>query len=286
MTDLTAIILTKNENLNIGECIKSLKKIAKRIIIVDSFSTDNTIEIAKKLDADVYQHKFVDYATQFNWALDEGNINTKWCLRIDADERFTPELTKEIEKLIEVNSDTNINGIVLEAQMFFMGKRLKFGASTKRKLMVFKTSFGRIEKRRMDEHTILSQGKTIIAKNKYLHYDYKNIDIFVKKLNWYATREMQDFVEFNRNKKSVDLHDKKINKTRFKKFKIYYRFPLFLRTKLLFFYFYIVKLGFLDGREGFIYNYLYTRFYRILVDIKIYEQHKFQNEFIETGDLK
>jgi glycosyltransferase involved in cell wall biosynthesis len=286
MSDLTAIILTKNEKLNIEQCILSIKSIAKRIVVVDSYSDDETIEIAKKLGADVYLNKFVNYASQFNWALDNASISTKWCLRIDADERFTPKLTEEIEKIIQSNVESIVNGIVLEAQMFFMGKKLNYGASRKRKLMVFKTNFGKIEKRRMDEHTVLSEGETIYAKNKYLHYDFKDIDIFVKKLNWYATREMQDYTEYKETKQKIDLNDKKINRTRFKKFKIYYRFPLFIRSKFLFIYFYVLKLGFLDGKEGYIYNYLYTRFYRLLVDIKIYEQQKFQNEFIETGDLK
>jgi glycosyltransferase involved in cell wall biosynthesis len=286
MIDITAIVLTKNESKNIEDCIKSIFKFAKRILIVDSYSDDDTCSLAKSLGAEVHMNKFINYATQFNWALDNLSIKTKWVLRLDADERFTPELEKEIENLVLLNENTDTNGIVLDNFLFFMGKKLKYGASRKRKLMIFKYGIGRIEDRRMDEHTILLTGKSTTAKNRYLHYDFKNIDIFIKKLNWYATREMQDYIEYKSKTTIVNLHDKHIQKTRFRKFKIYYRFPLFFRSFLLFFYFYIIKLGFLDGKPGYIYNYLYTRFYRLLVDIKIYEQMRFNRVFTETGDLK
>lgn len=286
MTDITAIILTKNEELNIKDCIESIKNFARRIVVVDSFSDDKTIEIAKSLSADVFQNKFVDYATQFNWGLDNTNINTKWVLRLDADERFTQSLIDELTSLCEKNDNTDTNGIVLDNWLYFMGKKLKYGASRKRKLMIFKYGIGRIENRKMDEHTILSKGQTLSAKHKYIHYDYKNIDIFIKKLNWYASREIQDYFEYLNNKKIAILNDKRIQTTRYKKFNIYYRFPLFLRSRLLFIYFYGFKLGFLDGKEGYIYNYLYTRFYRMLVDIKIYEHTKTNAKFEATGDLK
>lgn len=286
MVSLTAIILTKNERLNIEDCVRSILGFAERIVVVDSYSDDETIQIAKKMGAEVYQNKFVNYATQFNWALDNVNITTKWVLRLDADERFTKKLTDEIEKLIDENKETENNGIVLNSWLFFLGKKLRFGANNKRKLMVFKNGIGRIENRRMDEHTILLTGKSITAKNRYLHYDFKNIDTFIKKLNWYATREMQDYIEFRNNKQIVNLNDNLIRRTRFKKFNVYYRFPLFIRSNLLFIYFYFFRFGFLDGTAGFIYNYLYTRFYRLLVDIKIFEQIKYNNEFEITGDLK
>ena len=283
--DITAIILTKNEELNIENCILSILGFVKRIVIVDSFSDDKTIEIARKYEVDIYQNKFINYATQFNWGLDNAKIDSEWVLRIDADERFTIELQNEIQEIITKNKNSNINGIVLNSSLFFLNRKLKYGASNKRKLMIFKYGIGRIENRRMDEHTILSSGISVVAKNKYLHYDFKNIDIFIRKLNWYATREMQDYIEYKSGVKVTDLSDKDIQKKRKRKFNIYYRFPLFKRSFLLFVYFYIFKLGFLDGKEGYIYNYLYTRFYRLLVDIKIFEQVKYNTDFEMTGDL-
>ena len=80
--DVTVIILTKNEELNIENCIRSAENFAQRVVVVDSGSTDKTCEIAKKLGADVYIHPFENYSKQFNWALDHVNIKTKWTFHI------------------------------------------------------------------------------------------------------------------------------------------------------------------------------------------------------------
>ncbi|WP_275373067.1 glycosyltransferase family 2 protein [Clostridium tertium] len=286
MVDLTAIILTKNESENIYDCLKSIEGFVKRIVVIDSGSTDNTIEISKKFGADIYIHKFENYARQFNWAIDNTNIKTKWTLRLDADERLTHKLCKELEELIEKHDNDNINGITMEAWFYFLGKCIKYGGAKKRKLMLFKTGLGRVEDRKMDEHTILSKGDSVSTKEKFLHYDFRNIDYFISKMNWYATREMQDYFEFSYGKYEDNLNDKNISKTRRKKFGIYYRLPMFFRSWMLFIYFYIFKLGFLDGKEGFIYHYMYHRWYRCLVDAKIYEHKIMKKAFDETGDLK
>ncbi len=288
MADLTAIILTKNESKNILECLNSIKSLAKRIVIVDSGSEDNTVEIAKEFGADVYVHPFENYARQFNWGLDNTNISTKWALRIDADERFTPELCKEVEKMIEVHDSDDVNGFTLEAWLYFMGKRLEHGGGRKRKLMIFKYGVGRIEDRKMDEHTILSTGRSIALKERFIHYDFKNLDVLISKYNWYATREMQDYYEYQQGIDSGDLMflDRKINNKRKKKYRFYYKAPVFLRSWMLFIYNYIFKFGFLDGKEGYMYHFFYSFFYRSLVDAKIYEQKVTNAPFKETGDLK
>ena len=77
MVDLTVLIITKNEENNIPKCIASLRGLAKRIVIVDSFSTDDTVERAKELGADVYQNPFIDHASQINWGLEHTDISTE-----------------------------------------------------------------------------------------------------------------------------------------------------------------------------------------------------------------
>ena len=153
--------------------------------------------------------------------------------------------------------------------------------------MLFKTGIGRIENRKMDEHTILSNGTSIYAKQRFIHYDFKDMTHWINKMNWYATREMQDYYEFKEGKDSdINEKDAKIKSTRKKKFGIYYRFPMFFRSWLLFVYYYIFRLGFLDGKEGFVYHWMYHRWYRALVDAKILEQKITNKPFEETGDLK
>lgn len=287
MEDVTFIILTKNEEINIKDCISSIKDFAKRIIIIDSGSLDRTIEIAKNMGVDVYTHPFENYAKQFNWGIDNTNITTKWTFRLDADERLTPALCKELSDIMKEHDNDEINGVTMEAWLYFMGKVMKHGGSQKRKLMLFKTGIGRIEDRKMDEHTILSFGRAISCKEKFIHCDFKDMTFWINKLNWYATREMQDYFDFINGKDSnINAEDKEISAIRNKKFGVYYKFPIFLRCWLVFIYTYIFQLGFLDGKEGFIYHWMYNRWYRTLVDSKIYEQMKTNKPFEETGDLK
>lgn len=286
MVDLTAIILTKNEEKNIDECLKSIEGFVKRAVVIDSGSTDSTLEIAKKHNfVDIYEHPFENYARQFNWGIDNTGIDTMWTLRLDADERFTPELCDELEMQMKKHENDDINGFVLEAWLYFMDKCLKHGSSRKKKLMVFKTGYGRIEDRKMDEHTILSEGEAIEIKSKFLHYDFKDLSSYVKKLNWYATREMQDYIEGTFSDKKFNASDPEISKIRSKKTK-YYKAPIFIRCWLYFIYAYIFEGNFRNGKEGFIYSFLYHLYYRMLVDAKIYEQLKYNREFEETGDLK
>lgn len=195
MQDVTILILTKNEEKNLALCLESVKGFAKRCVVVDSGSTDRTKEIALEHDADIYENPFVNYATQFNWGLDNTSITTKWVVRLDADERFTHDLCEELEQQMSAHENDDVNGFVLEARLFFMDKELKHGGTRKKKLMVFKNGLGRIENRKMDEHTVLSEGRALDIKEKFLHYDFKDLTSYVKKLNWYATREMQDYME-------------------------------------------------------------------------------------------
>ena len=285
MQDVTFIILTKNEECNIKECLESINGFAKRCVLIDSGSTDRTVEIAQSMGADVLEHPFENYARQFNWGLDNTNITTKWVVRLDADERFTPELCEELSEQMLLHENDDVNGFVLEAWLYFMGKRLTYGGSRKKKLMVFKHGYGRIEDRKMDEHTILSSGRSLEIKSKFLHYDFKDITTYVKKLNWYATREMQDYIEQRFPSKSFDSSNKEISLVRNKKTK-YYNAPMFWRCWAYFFYAYLICGNWRNGKEGFIYSFLYHLYYRLLVDFKIYEQLKFNRPFEATGDLK
>lgn len=287
MADVTIIVLTKNEEKNLPDCLESVKGFAKRVVVVDSGSTDKTEEVAKTYNADFYVHSFENYARQFNWAIDNTGISTKWTFRLDADERLTLQLCKELEQIMKDHDADDVNGVTMEAWLYFMGRKIKYGCHNKRKLMLFKTGIGRIEDRKMDEHTVLSHGTSVYAKNRFVHYDFKDMTHWISKMNWYATREMQDYYEFKQGKAaSFAENDATISGTRKKKFGLYYKLPMFIRSWMLFIYYYIFRLGFLDGKEGFVYHYMYHRWYRTLVDAKILEQSITNLPFEETGDLK
>lgn len=272
MADLTTIILTFNEEKNIRECIQSVKGISKRIIVVDSFSTDKTVEIARKLGAEIISHEFVNQAQQFIYGTEVADIKTKWILRLDADERLTRLSANEIQNICNKNEDTEINGIIVRFAVNFMGKNLKHGGIYPfRKLIVYKRGKGRMEHRNMDEHIVLLKGKAVELKHDSIHKDYKDLTAWINKHNKYSSREVLDYF----NSTNVNTYNEKLNGKaklkRFIKFHLYYKLPIGTRAHLYYLYRYYFKLGFLDGKEGKIFAFLQAYWYRYLVDAKIYE---------------
>ena len=274
MADVTAIVLTLNEEANLEACLRSVAGFCKRVVVIDSGSTDKTLEIARANGADVLSNPFTYYAAQYNWGVDNANITTRWTLRLDADERFTPAVCKRCEQLLREHEQDDVNGVVMESDFFFLGRQMKHGGSKKRKIMLFKTGFGRIEDRKRDAHTILLSGKTVAISERYLHYDFKDLTSYIARYNWYAIRELQDYLAYEQGAAFDANTDKKLRRHRKKKFTIYYRAPMFLRAWLWFVYNYYFRLGFLDGREGYLYHYFESYWYRFLVDAKIYEHRK------------
>ena len=263
--------------------MESIKNHVERMVIVDSGSTDDTLKIAKEMGADVLYNPFQYYAQQFNWGIDNAGIHTEWVLRIDADEVFPEKLWTEIDGILQKN-DPDVTGITIEANLYFLGRHIKHGSPKKRKMMMFKYGIGRIEDRRRDAQSIVTQGRSVATKEKFDHYDFKDLDQYIKRCNWYATREMQDYVDYKNGRMGTDIKtDADISRQRSKKFGIYYKVPMFMRAHLWFILNYYFKLGFLDGKEGKIFWFLECYWYRFVVDAKIYEQEKFNSDF---EDLK
>lgn len=275
MADLTAIVLTKNEEKNLPDCLASLRGFASRVVVVDSGSSDRTVEIAREYGADVLVHAFTTHARQFNWALDNAGIQTEWVLRVDADERMTEAVKNECAPILALGRESGVCGITMEANFYMLGRRLRFGGAKKRKLMIFRYGCGRIEDRFIDEHTLLTEGRDVRIRARFDHYDFKSIDHFANKLNWYATREVMDVL--GKNAGNAGLENAGIRRTRKLKNGLYYRLPRFLRVLGIFVFRYIFQLGFLDGVPGLIYHFMYSFMYRFLVDAKIYEAQKTGN---------
>lgn len=269
---ITAIVLTLNEELNIERCLQSIAGLCSQIYLVDSGSTDKTIDIAKKYNVNIVYHEFTSYSAQFNWALDNLEISNEWILRLDADEVITNELSEEIKKELGSNSSQEVNGYVIRQKIYFLGRFMKHGGAYPfRKLMLFRYGIGRIEDKYMDEHTILKFGHSKELKCDGEHYDFKSIDIYIRKMNWYASREVNDFILGYKLEGNYSIADKKINNKRFKK-SLYYNFPMFIRAWILYVYRFYFLLGFLDGKEGRIFHFLQAYWYRFLVDAKILEK--------------
>ncbi|MDU1337668.1 MAG: glycosyltransferase family 2 protein [Clostridium butyricum] len=279
MLSLTTIILTKNEENNIEKCIKSLDGLAERIIVVDSFSDDNTKDLALSLNADVYENKFISHSNQFNWALKNCNITSEWIFRIDADEEMTAELVEEFKDKIPQITE-GINGVFLRRRRYFMGRWIKHGDVYPEKVMrLFRTGTAESEDRTMDEHIVLKFGDAIEFESDFEDKDTKDLTFWINKHNWYSNKESAEFIKiYTEQSSNNELHGKilgnQCERRRWLKNKIYYKIPLFVRPVFYFIYRYFFKLGFLDGKEGLIYHVLQAFWYRFLVDSKIYESYK------------
>ncbi|MDB2156643.1 MULTISPECIES: glycosyltransferase family 2 protein [Clostridium] len=279
MLSLTTIILTKNEENNIEKCIKSLDGLAERIIVVDSFSDDNTKDLALSLNADVYENKFISHSNQFNWALKNCNITSEWIFRIDADEEMTAELVEEFKDKIPKITE-GINGVFLRRRRYFMGRWIKHGDVYPEKVMrLFRTGTAESEDRTMDEHIVLKFGDAIEFESDFEDKDTKDLTFWINKHNWYSNKESAEFIKiYTEQSSNNELHGKilgnQCERRRWLKNKIYYKIPLFVRPVFYFIYRYFFKLGFLDGKEGLIYHVLQAFWYRFLVDSKIYESYK------------
>ncbi len=261
---VTVIILTKNEEKNIEASISSAKQIAKRILVVDSGSTDRTLEIAREQGAEVVSHAWEGHARQFNWALDNCAISTSWVFRLDADERISKELADEIIKKLSSKDSRGVDGYEMRWRIYFMKKWIRHGGTHKPYfLRLFRHGKGRVEEKLMDEH-ILVDGKVEKLKNDLIHYDYKGLDAWLQKHIWYSDLELRMY-----HAQSALTGG---NEEQKKKRGFYYKLPLFVRARIYYWYRYYGQLGFLDGKEGKIFIYMQAYWFRFLVDAKFYEE--------------
>ncbi|MFM6948515.1 MAG: glycosyltransferase family 2 protein [Aquirufa sp.] len=277
MSSITAIILTFNEEIHLERCIKSLQSFCARICLVDSFSTDNTVEIAKSLGADVYQNKWENnHAAQFNWGIENCDVSTDWILRVDADEYFPSEIQFEIlSKLPSLDAD--VFGIELKRRIVFKDQMVRFGGFKEFKLLrLFRTGHGKCEQRLMDEHIVLDGGKVTLLDRYFIDHNLNSIYWWVEKHLKYSRREAADAINFEFNiaqttKLENAITVKQAVLKRIFKNKIYHKLPLGLRPILYFFYRFIIRLGFLDHPKVWIFHFMQGLWYRLLVDITIYE---------------
>ena len=267
MIQLTAFILTFNEEIHLSRCIKNLKKLTKYIYVIDSFSTDKTTEIARKESVKILYRQFDNHAEQINWALSKIDSDTEWVLRIDADEILSDELIAEIKEKLPILNE-KYNGIYIPRRIKFQGHLIKYGGVFPSEIIrLFKYGSGFCENRLMDEKFVI-KGKCVSLKNELIDHNLKSFSWWLKKHNSYSSKEaieMLDldfkFLEKNKIKKSNEFNSKK---------DFYYKFPLFIRAIFYFIYRYFFRLGFLDGFRGFVFHFFQGFLYRLVVDLKYF----------------
>jgi len=273
----SVVVLTYNEEKNIEACLKSLMPLNVEIFILDSGSTDKTLEICKLYTSNIYFHPFDNYGAQRNWALNNLPLPTSWVLNLDADHRVTSELANELTSLFNKPINPEINGFLVSRKTMFMHKWIKHGGHYPTyHAILFRKGFGQCEDKLYDQHFKIT-GKTQILKTDIIDIITESIDTFITRHNHWATLEAQ--YQFNKNNTTnsetvkPNLFGSPIERRRFIK-KQYESFPLFVRPFIYFTIRYFFRLGFLDGREGLIFHFLQCFWFRFLIDAKIYELKK------------
>lgn len=277
MTTITTIILTYNESQHIARAIERVVGLSTQILVIDSFSTDRTIEIAESLGAKVYQRRFINQSEQFNWALDNLQIDSEWILRLDADEIIEPDLAANISRTLPTLG-RDVVGINLKRKHIFMNRWVRHGGRYPLLMLrLWRKGQGRVEDRWMDEHVVVQGGSTITLDGGFADHNLNDLTFFIDKHNKYATREAIEVIAqrkalFRRDERLSDVsashqaHIKRLIKERF-----YNRIPFTVSACLYFLWRYIFQLGFLDGRSGLVYHFLQGYWYRFLVGAKVLE---------------
>lgn len=246
MFPVSVVIVTKNEEINIEDALKSVAD-ANEIIVVDSFSTDSTVDICRKYTDKVYQHKWQGFARQKQTAVDyaEG----PWVLILDADERVTPELKAEI---LENISSTDLNGFYMPRENYFIGERIRHGGWwPDHTLRLFKKDKGKLGPREVHE-IVLVEGSTACLKNPLRHYTYRSVSDFVERMERYSTLAAS---EMRKNTGRAGI------------------FSLTIKPPFTFIKMYFLRLGVLDGTRGFMLAVLYS-FYTFLKYAKTWEKQE------------
>jgi glycosyltransferase involved in cell wall biosynthesis len=184
ITSLSAYIIVKNEARDIPACLESLKGLADQVIVVDDESTDNTAQLCRQWGAKVFSRKLDGFASQKQYALDQ--CTGEWVLSIDADERVTPELAREIKSIITQNAAAD--GYIISRKMYFLGHRLRFGGvGNGRVLRFFRREKGRYLPLEIHEQVTVI-GATRRLRASLDHFSYATLEDYLEKIPSYTTR--------------------------------------------------------------------------------------------------
>jgi glycosyltransferase involved in cell wall biosynthesis len=277
MVDLAVVILTYNEERHIVRALESVTGIAREIFVVDSFSSDRTVALARASGAMVLQNPFTNNARQFQWALDNAPISASWIMKLDADEVIEPDLAATIRAELPVLGE-DVVGVNLKRKHIFLGRWIRHGGRYPLVLLrIWRRDHGGVEDRWMDEHIVVRGGRTVTLDGGFADHNLNDLTFFTDKHNKYATREAIDVIVRRRNllarEPALSVHGSSLQAAvkRFVKEKFYNRIPYQIGAPAYFLYRIIFQLGFLDGKEGLIYHGLQGLWYRFLVGAKVDE---------------
>jgi glycosyltransferase involved in cell wall biosynthesis len=244
MQRLTALVTCGNEEAMIGDCLASLR-FADEILVVDSFSTDRTLEIARPLATRILQHEYVNPAAQKNWAIPQAAH--EWVLLLDADERVPPELAQEVRHLLQ-NPQHDFYWI--RRRNFFLGREIRHGTwKTDKVLRLFRRDRGRYQDKQVHEEIVVTSTPGW-CRARLLHYSYRSLDDYLRKVSRYSAWGADEAWRRGRRGTAGRILGHSVGH--------------FLKS-------YVLKAGFLDGPEGLIIAFMeaYHGFFKYA---KLYER--------------
>jgi glycosyltransferase involved in cell wall biosynthesis len=295
-TPVAAIILTRNEAENLPHALASVMGWAAEVWVVDAGSTDQTVEVARAAGAAVTIHPFEGFAAQRNWALRSLPFRQEWVLFLDADEALTPELRAELTEVLSAGHDGahagdgdtaahapaacpdapgEVAGYYVKRRFIFLGRWLRHGGYYPVWLLrVVRHRLARCEDRGVDEHLVVD-GATARLRHDLVHEDRRPLSRWIERHARYAQLAAADLARDARaDGIAPRLRGAPAERSRWWYERVYRRTPLGLRALAYFAYRYVLRGGFLDGREGLIYHVLQALWYRILIDAHVLEARR------------
>ena len=272
---LSAIILTFNEEANLPACLESLQALGCPVFVVDSGSSDRTLEIAREYRAIVYQHAFESHAKQWSWALSHLPLESRWVLALDADQKLTPELAEEIHRESAAGANESIAGLFLNRRQIFRGRWIRHGGYYPKYLLkLFRPESVEFDALDFVDHHFYVAGQTRNLKHDLIESNAKENDIafWIDKHNRYSTLlAREEMLRRSEDAQGIVKPALRGNPDqRVLRLKVIWRkCPLLFRSVAYFVYRYLLLAGWLDGEQGFVFHFLQGFWFRLLIDIKL-----------------
>jgi len=265
---ITGIVLARDEEANILRAIESLQKIKASIFVVDSGSSDRTVEIATKAGCKVAFREWTNHSKQMEWAIANCPFDTSWYCRIDADEYFTDKLIDELNMNLD-RFPLEVAGLDVKKRTIFLGRWIRHGGVYPIwSVRFWRKGCARIEGN-MDEHIVIPVGRVEKLAHDLVDHNRNGLTAWINKHNAYADREVSAVLGASFGDYRQLAGQAAAN--RFLKVHVFYRLPSFIRALLFWFYRYVLRFGFLDGVPGYLFHFFQACWYRTLVDAKLYE---------------
>jgi glycosyltransferase involved in cell wall biosynthesis len=278
-SQLGIVIPTKNEEIHIYRAISSALRITNNVVVVDSFSTDKTIEISESLGITVLQYEWTassNFSKKMNWAFDNLPFKVTWIFRLDADE-YLEETTINFLKIRLSQIAPDVNAVALRRRVHFRGKWIRHGGQYPiTNIRIIRSGFAVYELQWLDEVVNVQGNKIVYLSLDFIDDSLISLSEWIKKHDRYSNQNAIEMLNLELGfiartsskfigKQSLSAQRKKV---------LYSKLPLFWRASFYFFIRYFVLLGFIDGVQGFLWHFLQGWWYQTLTDVKIFEIKK------------